>query len=212
MTEEGFTLARRSDHTKEELQELIVLEAMTLVEENGAANVTARDIAGKVGYTAGTLYTHFENLADIILQVKLRVLLRLRAELLEAIESAEDPGERLLQMGYAYLAFAEAHANWFALLFRQNPQTGQSVPADFQKAVDSLFDLVRVELTALAPKTTATEMDLGVRALWGGVHGICALAHSDRLVTQHWRDDRQILKTLVVHFLASWSQTAAAKA
>ncbi len=197
-------MARRSDHTKEELQDLIIGETMKLVDEFGATNITARDIAARIGYAPGTLYTHFDNLGDIFLQVNVRILVRLKAQIQGAINSASDPADRLLEMGYAYLGFAEAHPHWFALLFNHKLQRGQKVPAHLQEIVDSLFDLVRTELAALEPKATVSELELGVRALWSGVHGICALSLSDRVVTQHWRADRLVLRTLVVHFVASW--------
>ncbi len=204
-------MARRSDHTKEELQELIVGETMKLVDDFGATNITAREIAARIGYAPGTLYTHFDNLADIFLQVNGRILVRLKAQVQGAIDSADDPADRLLEMGYAYLSFAEAHPHWFALLFSLGLEPGQSVPDYLQEIVDSLFDLVRAELAALDPNATAAELELGVRALWSGVHGICALSLSDRIVTQHWRADRLILKTLVSHFVASWSGAATSR-
>ncbi len=201
-------MARRSDHTKEELRDLIVGETMNLVDDFGATNITARDIAARIGYTPGTLYTHFDNLGAIFLQVAVRILVRLKAQIQGAIDSAGDPADRLLEMGYAYLGFAEAHPNWFALLFNHKVKQEQVVPAHLQETVDSLFDLVRAELAALDPKATAAELELGVRALWSGVHGICALSLSDRVVTQRWRADRLVLKSLVSHFLASWLQAA----
>lgn len=204
-------MARRSDHTKQELEDLIVGETMTLVDDFGATNITVRDIAARIGYTPGTLYTHFDNLADILLHVNARILVRLKAQIQCALNSAGDPADRLLEMGYAYLGFAEAHPNWFTLLFNQKLQEGQSVPGDLQEIVDSLFDLVRTELAALDPNATAAELELGVRALWSGVHGICALSLSDRIVTQHWRSDRPVLKSLVSHFLASWSRAATSR-
>ncbi len=206
-------MARRSDHTRQELHELIVGETMKLVDELGAANITARQIAARIGYTAGTLYTHFDNLADIYLQVNARNLSRLRAQVQGAIASADDPADRLLEMAYAYLGYAEAHPHHFALLFSHNLQPGQTLPDDLQAIIDSLFDLVTAELAALDPNATAAELELGVRALWSGVHGICALSLSDLLFTQHWRADRPILKTLVSHFVASWSgaQTSEAR-
>ena len=202
-------MARRSDHTKEELQDLIVGETMKLVDAFGATNITARDIAARIGYTPGTLYTHFDDLATILLHVNVRILMHLRAEIQDATDTADDPAGRLLAMGHAYLGFAEAHPHWFALLFNHNVKPRQTVPATLQVVVDGLFELLRTELAAFDRTATDHDLELGVRALWGGVHGICALSLSDRVVTQRWRADRLVLKTLVNHFLASWPDAAA---
>ena len=201
-------MARRSDHTKEELRNLIVDEATTLVDEFGATNITARDIAARIGYTVGTLYTHFDDLSAILLHVNVRTLDRLKTEIQIATAAASDPADRLLAMGHAYLGLAEAHPHWFALLFNHGVQPGQPVPARLQEVVDCLFDLLRTELAAVDPNATADQLELGVRALWCGVHGICVLSLSDRVVTQRWRADRFVLTTLVTHFLASWPLAA----
>ena len=202
-------MARRSDHTKEELQDLIVGETMKLVDAFGATNITARDIAARIGYTPGTLYTHFDDLATILLHVNVRILMLLKAEIQDATDTADDPAGRLLAMGHAYLGFAEAHPHWFALLFNHNVKPGQTVPTTLQDVVDSLFGLLKTELAAFDRTAAEDDLELGVRALWGGVHGICALSLSDRVVTQRWRADRLVLKTLVSHFLASWPHAAA---
>ncbi len=181
---------------------------MKLLDEVGAANITARDIAARVGYTPGTLYTHFDDLADILLHVSVRILVRLKTEIQGAMDTATDPADRLLEMGYAYLGLAEAHPHWFALLFNHSIRKAQSVPASVQQIVDSLFDVLKTELAAFDPNATQDELELGVGALWGGVHGICTLSLSDRVVTQRWRADRLVLQTLVSHFLTSWSQAA----
>ncbi|MCZ6887392.1 MAG: TetR family transcriptional regulator [Gammaproteobacteria bacterium] len=48
-------MARRSDHTREELRALINDATSGLVGERGPEGVTARLIAERIGYAAGTL-------------------------------------------------------------------------------------------------------------------------------------------------------------
>ncbi len=58
-------MARRSDHSKEEIKALAIKHAYELVEEKGEAGFKARDIAKRMGYTVGTLYYVFEDMENL---------------------------------------------------------------------------------------------------------------------------------------------------
>lgn len=200
----GETMARRSDHTHEELADLVIETTGELVDAHGAAGVTARLIARRIGYTPGTLYTHFANLEDILLHVNARSLEQLRRVCEAATSDTRQPVAALLEMGYAYLAFAESHPHRFELLFKQQLPPGERVPAHLQQNIDALFALVEKELVRLAPDVDARTLELGVRALWSGVHGVVSLSIADQLFTRHWRADRPLVTMLITQFVASW--------
>jgi len=197
-------MARRSDHTRDELEQLVVDATTELVDTHGASGVTARLIARQIGYTAGTLYTHFANLEEILLHVNARSLAQLRLACEAAVAGTKQPLTALLEMGYAYLAFAEAHPHRFELLFKQHVPLGEAVPAPLQRNIEALFELVERELARLAPDIERNVLELGVRALWSGVHGVVSLSIADQLFTRHWRADRPIVRMLITQFVASW--------
>lgn len=70
-------MARRSDHSRDELREMALTAAEQIVLENGYESLSARKVASAIGYTVGTLYLVFENLDDLVLQVNARTLDRL---------------------------------------------------------------------------------------------------------------------------------------
>ena len=43
-------MARRTDHTREELKDLIINAAWTIIETEGAPGLTARKLASAIGY------------------------------------------------------------------------------------------------------------------------------------------------------------------
>jgi len=49
-------MGRRSIHSAEELRELIIQAATDIVERDGLAGLSAREIAKRIGYSPGTLY------------------------------------------------------------------------------------------------------------------------------------------------------------
>ena len=49
-------MGRRSDHSRTELEELIVAAGHRLMEETGFAGFSAREVARRIGYSIGTIY------------------------------------------------------------------------------------------------------------------------------------------------------------
>jgi AcrR family transcriptional regulator len=62
-------MARRSDHTRDELHRLALDAARRITEREGLRGLRARQIARDIGYTIGTLYNLFEDLDDLILHL-----------------------------------------------------------------------------------------------------------------------------------------------
>ena len=48
-------MARRKDHTREELIQIAIDSGREIVRTEGVASLTARRVAKEMGYTAGTL-------------------------------------------------------------------------------------------------------------------------------------------------------------
>ena len=194
-------MARRNDHSAEELTELVIDAARHLVDELGPGGVTARKLADRVGYTPGTLYQHFANLADIFLHVNAVNLQQLETQLAGAAASAEAPVQAILEMGYSYINYAESHPNRFALMFTSHLPHGEEAPAHLQARVDALFDLVTTQMREIWPDEDGETLALRARALWSGVHGVASLSIRDQLFTRTWQADRKMLRELVNRFL-----------
>ena len=48
-------MARRNDHSKEELQSMAIDATRSLISQAGYEGVSARKVANSIGYTVGTL-------------------------------------------------------------------------------------------------------------------------------------------------------------
>lgn len=196
-------MGRRSDHSREELQKLVVNATLTLVQQHGASKVTARQIAQAVGYTPGMLYSIFENLQDIFLHVNQEGVQALFAMCLDAQSSCEKPADAICAMGQAYLKFAETHTHQFDLMFSRQA-TEQTSPANLSNQINSLFELVEQQLRQLNPDADENQVRLSARALWSGVHGTAALRLSRQLYLDSEQADQDIVDTLITGFIDSW--------
>lgn len=199
-------MGRRSDHSREELQTLIVDATLNLVKQNGASKVTARQIAQAVGYTPGMLYSIFTNLQDIFLHVNQIGVQTLLSLCIKAQRTSKSPEDAISSMGLAYLKFAEDHTHQFDLMFSRHAQdaAAQQSPIALSNQINSLFELVEQELRKLNTTTDDDQVKLGARALWSGVHGTAALQLSNQLYLHQTHADRDIVKTLIDGFIHSW--------
>jgi AcrR family transcriptional regulator len=196
-------LARRSDHSKEELENLVIDATVALIEEHQTIKVTARQIAERVGYTPGTLYTHFANLDDIFLHVNARGLEDLRGALAQAITPQDEPQAAIRAMGLAYLNYAHNQPHRFQLMFTPRLAPGEAPPGFLQAQIDQLFGLLAEQLLRIAEVDERT-LEIGVRALWSGVQGAASLALSDQLFVATPNLETEIVETLVAQFVSSW--------
>lgn len=174
-------MARRSDHSREEIREMALEAAEKLIAEQGSKALSARKLASAIGYTVGTLYLVFENLDDLILQVNARTLDRLHARMLEALAPLDDPTERILMLGHSYIAFADAHPHHWELVFEHRLPPEKEPPQWYKDKVRRMFALVETELEPLAAGRGSKAITQAAAALWSGVHGICILAISKQL-------------------------------
>lgn len=98
-----------------------VAEAMFA--ERGAENVSMRQIAGAMGVSPMTPYRYFANREEILAAVRIRGFERFAANLEAAYATTAGSTEaRAMAAGAAYVDFAFAHANTYALMFGQHQQ------------------------------------------------------------------------------------------
>ena len=199
-----FTMGRRSDHSREELQSLIVEATLDLVKEHGAEKVTARQIAQAVGYTPGTLYSVFINLQDIFLHVNELGLSTLFEQCAKAMSAQTEPFAAIRSLGIAYLEFATNNTHQFDLMFARADSPSEEAPAAIRTRIRSMFDLIEEQLQILNPDATTAQIKLGARALWSGVHGTATLRLSDQLYLDRSSSDSDVVDMLVNNFLRSW--------
>lgn len=194
-------MARRSDHSRDEIKAMAVAAAGAILARRGVAALSARQVAKDIGYTVGTLYLVFKNLDELILHVNAATLDELAQVLREELQCHGEPQQALRALAQRYYEFAQQHpARWSLLFTHQLPENAKT-PAWFATKIRQLFAMVEEPLQQLATTQSNHERALAVRALWGGVHGVCALALSDKL---RWGDEvatPELLDTLVINFL-----------
>ena len=198
-------MARRSDHSREELREMAITAAEQIVVEQGYAGLSARKVAAAIGYTVGTLYLVFENLDDLILHINARTLDRLHARMTASQAQCGHASDCLLQLGQVYIQFADEDPHRWAMVFEHRFSEEQVAPAWYLEKVARMFTLVEEGLEPLAGQRTRDEITQATRALWGGVHGICILALTDNLGVTGVDSVQGLTQTLITNYLKGFT-------
>jgi AcrR family transcriptional regulator len=198
-------MARRSDHSREELREMALSAAEGIVVEHGYEGLSARKVAAAIGYTVGTLYLVFENIDDLILQVNARTLDRLHAQMTELQANTGNPREYLVLLGQVYIRFADDDPHRWAMVFEHRLAEDREVPAWYHEKVMRMFAVVEAGLIPLAGERSPQEISQAARALWGGVHGICILALADTLGVTGVDSVQKLTTSLISHYLAGFT-------
>ena len=193
-------MARRSDHSREELRDMALETAGRIVSEEGLRGLTARRIAREIGYTIGTLYNIFENLDDLIDQMNGRTLDRLY-EVTSPPDTTGTPPARLRALADRYVGFAAANPRLYVTLFEHQYPAGRKPPDWYLGKVENLLGVVEAAIAPVMPGASETRVEAQARVLWAGVHGIISLEGAGRIGGSNQASD--LIDLLLDNFLSA---------
>jgi AcrR family transcriptional regulator len=157
---------RQSTYHHGDLRRAILDEAVALLESDGPAALSLREVARRLGVSHNAPSRHFPDRAALIDAISADGFVALTSKL-AAVRGAS-PTARLAALGQAYVAFADAHPALFALMFTPGDPSAltltQPVAAD---ALAQLSDAVR--------DVTGDDDPVDVAAMWAVVHGLAQL-------------------------------------
>ncbi|MDP6774403.1 MAG: TetR/AcrR family transcriptional regulator [Rhodospirillales bacterium] len=174
-------MGRRSDHSRDELFEMALSAAREIAEEDGLKGLTIRRIAGKIGYSHGTLYNLFDDQDELILHLNGRTLDALY-DTLSAIPMTGDPDDDLLALARGYFAFTRDSAKLWNLLFEHHLSDHQPLPDWHHQKIARLLGLMDRCLDPLfGPERDAEKLHTA-RVIWSSLHGMCSLETQRKLI------------------------------
>lgn len=179
-------IRERKQREYQKRKTLILDAASELFNSKGFSNVTLDDLADRIEFSKGTIYSHFGSKEEIYAHLLLEQLQKLHDRLKEALPqstSLEDGIRRFLD---AYLAFYNRHREYLQLLFFIDTISSRyRIPVSLLKDIhqrresclDQLQQLVRVHTE---DDSAAHHRNAGriAKVLWGMVNGIMQLAGS----------------------------------
>ncbi len=176
-------MARRSDHSREELERLILNRSWEILGKEGVRALTARRIATEIGYTPGTIYNFFESMDDLYLCLNERTL----DALYDVISSPKcnDPAKSSLQnmkkMAERYMSFAQEFRPYWEMLFSLHLSDERKYKEGYQEKIDLLFLPLENLLAEFFSAHQRKKRKLAARVLWSSVHGLCFLQETGKI-------------------------------
>lgn len=198
-------MARRSDHSREQIKAMALKAATMIVETQGAKRLTARNVAAEIGYTVGTLYLVFKNLDDLVLHLNAHTLDELHTWLEGRREPAAAPAQQLQALADAYIEFAVRHPARWNLLFESIAGDDSDLPDWYLQRLSRVFGLIEVALAPLVDHQSQEAIVCAARVLWAGVHGICTLKLRHRLDLAGGQSTGEMAAMLIDNFLKGFA-------
>ncbi len=176
-------MAGKVEVRKAVLREKLVDLAEAQIEEQGLQSLRARELAKQAGCAVGAIYTHFEDLQALTLDVNGRTFARLGKAVGGVVDetAGQAPNARLIAMSHAYLAFAGDHPKLWRALFDVEMRSDGPVPAWYAQAMGQLFAYITAPLAEIFPDYDSARLDLMTRTLFSSVHGIVLLGLENRI-------------------------------
>ncbi|MFI5756881.1 TetR/AcrR family transcriptional regulator [Streptomyces sp. NPDC051569] len=180
--------------------------ARELLEQTGSEeSITLRSVARRVGISAPSIYAHFADRDAIVEAIVVDTFHELAAVAEQAATSRQDPVDRLLALGRAYLRFARERPERYRVLFnRHGSLAGAGADAVVvDPVVDSLVGgrafapVVDVIAACVASGESDSQSPFeDAIALWVTLHGYSSLRR--RMLSFPWPEEEAFLDALML--------------
>lgn len=168
------TRAARGEGERLRVEVLDAAEKL-LVETGSTVGVSMRQIAKRVGVTPPSLYLHFDDKDELFYEVCLRRFGEFHEFMAAAVEGVEDPAERLVALGRAYVEYGIRYPRQYEVLFVdqkdivfEGREGLEELPG--AKAMQLLVDTITDGLDAGVFRET--DPWLCALGLWAQTHGL----------------------------------------
>ena len=191
---------RAEPNRAEPTRDALVRVAGELLERDGLAAVTLREVGGRAGVSRSAPYRHFAGKDALLAAVAAADMRALGAQVAAAGAPARRPVRRVERMLGAYLDFAAAHPERYGLIYAPALRDDPELKAAADAAVDGFAAAVEACMSA-------GDLGRGDPRQVGGLlvataHGAAELARTGHLTEAKWGTDARGIVRLLLRGLA----------
>ena len=166
------------------LRRRIMDETRHLLIADGYQNLSMRKIARAIGYSATSIYLHFQN-KDALFHALIDEGMELMYGRLNAVVHAhpDDPVTALRKLCRAYIDFGLENPEYYAIMFQLRPEQMARYPAEKYRRARRNLDLITTTLTLGAEQAVLVVPDppTCTSAVWASLHGAVSLLIARRV-------------------------------
>ena len=191
-------MARRSDHSRDQLAAMVIAAARDIAIAEGSAGVTMRKIAARIGYAAGSIYNAVGDQEAVLRRVNAETLEGLVVRLSDL--AGEDPMARALCIADRYVDYVSENPGLWAILLERPPLPGEPVPDYYAAPRGRLIEIVAETIGPFFADRVSLRR--AVIALWSALQGVAALAIGGNFqFIGEGEDARGIARSIVRRYL-----------
>lgn len=192
-------MARRNDHTKEEIREMAIQAGSELIKLSGFSNFSTRQIAKEIGYSVGTLYNIFESYDDIVFHINATTLDDMKNFIKTNLKPNLKSSSAIKQLAHLYIEFASQNYNRWSALFEYSIPENLQLPEFYSKKVDELFAIIKDVLNSFIKNESKCLKH--AKIIWASIHGICILSLNKKLNIAELSSVEDLTSQLVDNYL-----------
>lgn len=165
------------------LRQALLDAGFALLATTPATQISLRELARAANVSHTAPYHYFKDKQELIHALGVESMRRFVLAQRMAAEAADDPVERLVAMGLAYVRFAAQEPNAFVLIFDPTYCKPGEPTDDIAPLIEENETLLR-ELTSAAQAAGALPPDkdgTAAAAMWAAVHGMANLITAGHL-------------------------------
>jgi AcrR family transcriptional regulator len=183
LPEEPMSREERQQHARTTTRRAILDAALSLFVSDGYAQVSIRNIAAKVEYSPGAIYSYFASKDEIFFALAEEGFRLLGASQFPHTPS-DDPLDEIRAAAWRFYEFSKVQPQYFALVFldRRVPRIGR----EYERFafMSDLRSRLRAQMQRCIDRgvfPASVNADVALRLLWAPILGIAALRLSERL-------------------------------
>jgi len=169
------------------LKEALIESACSVCECEGHENMSLRSIAKNANVSQTAPYRHFKTKQDLLSEVAKRGFIELKNALINAADNtkiAEDPQEKFLDMGLAYLNFGLNKQNTYDLM--NGPECPKDDYPELKTEAQETFAILITTIVELKPGINETELEMMSIKHWATLHGLVSLLRNKDMAESEW--------------------------
>ncbi len=199
-------MARRNDHTREELVELTLEQVKSFLQQHPHHELSLRKIAGMIGYVPSTLINVFGSYNLLLLEAVNQTMDEIYHEFEQILQQELSPIETFELIAYCYHDYAVANPYRWQLIF-QHSMNGTPLPEHAVARISRVTGLLE-SLTAATAAERKTQYEIleASRVLWASVHGITGLSMDDAFFASSKLEGKVLIKNFLDSYLSQWQK------
>jgi AcrR family transcriptional regulator len=165
------------------LRRHILDTARHLLVKEGYQNLSMRKIADAIGYSATSIYLHFDSKDALLHALIHEGMMQLQDALSETAAEADDPLRRLRALCRCFIDFGLRNPEYYEIMFQLRPERMERYPPEKYRAARKNLNFFGRALEEGAENGTFEIDDATVLAstIWASLHGIVSLLLAERV-------------------------------